>query len=251
MRMHRIVAGLVIALLTGATPALAQNFKGTGPEATAKFSLGEGLAIFEVQHDGEGAFLITLLDENGNVIVEVARGSGPFGGSKAVRIERTGLYLFNVDAAGEWSVRLRSDDEAPTNGATAAGPAAERGNEAGYADASRVGTSGWIARGFLGGVLLGPIGTGVAIAKAASSAENDAVATADRQPMEDLSYATAWRQAYAERLRMRRQRSALIGGAAGTTVLLIALLQLVDLGGVSETDGLGGEGAVIVVPIRF
>jgi hypothetical protein len=109
-------------------------------------------------------------------------------------------------------------------------PAAERGLVAGREDAGKPGTLGWMGRGLLGGLLLGPIGTAVAVNRASESADDAAQAAANSLSMNELSYVTAYRQSYADRIRTRRQRSALIGGAVGTSVLVFAIFQAVNLG---------------------
>lgn len=243
-----ILFGVALAM-TAVAPLAAQNFQGRGALATEKFTLAEGTAVFDVQHRGEGSFLVNLLDDGGNVVEELANVNGTFGDSRSVRIAKSGLYLFDVSATGDWSIRLRRNDLTPIESAES--PEAERGRTDGAALASRVSTTGWLARGFLGGVLLGPIGTGVAVAKAGSSAESAAAQAVASQSAGTPDYARGWEAAYLERLRMRRQRSALIGGAVGSGVLLFALLQVVDLGGVTEDDEVGEPSAPIVIPIRF
>lgn len=225
-RMRMFLAGAVAAFVL-ATPASGQNFKGEGKDATQRFVLGEGLAIFEVQHKGPGEFTIRLLDEQGNVIGEVAKGIGDFGGAKALQIPRTGYYLFDVDAPGEWSIRLRNIEPA-ANGEP--DPAAERGAEAGRTDGGKPGTTGWLGRGLIGGLLLGPIGTAIAVNRAGESAAGDAQVAANALELSELSYITAYRNAYSAELRRRRMRSALLGGAVGTGVLVFAIFQAVNLG---------------------
>jgi len=246
----RIRAALLHAtvLVLCATPVLAQNFKGRGRDATQRFALTEGVAVFEVQHKGEGEFNIRLLDDDGQVIGEVARGTGDFGGAKALRIPRTSYYLYDVEAGGEWSVRLR--EIRPDNGPP--DPQAERGTDAGRTDGSRPGTTGWMARGLLGGVLLGPIGTALAVHRAGESAADDAQAAASALQPNELAFVSAYRTSYADRLRARRQRSALIGGAVGTGILVVAIFQFVDLGTSSSNviqDPGGQFDPAIVVPL--
>jgi len=238
-----LMMALALLFAVGTGSASAQNFKGSGPETTRTFSLGEGLAVFEVQHMGTGHFVVRLLDADGNVISDVARGEGLFDGSKAVRIPRAGLYLFDVSASGDWDVRLRSNEVAPPNGADS--PAAVRGRADGAVAARQTGTMGWVLRGFVGGALLGPIGMGLAVSFAGNSAGEVAQAAAAAQPMQDLAYSSAWRQAYAQGLRGRRQRAALMGGAVGTAVLVFTILQVVDIG---RSDP-GGERIIDQLPI--
>jgi hypothetical protein len=235
-------------LVLSASPGLAQNFKGRGTDATQRFALTEGVAVFEVEHKGDGDFNIRLLDDQGQVIGEVARGTGDFGGAKALRIPRTSYYIYDVEATGEWSVRLR--EIRPDNGPP--DPAAERGAEAGRVDGGRPGTTGWLARGLLGGALLGPIGTAIAVNRAAESAPGDAQAAASALQEGELAFVAAYRESYADRLRARRARSALIGGAVGTGVLVFAIFQFVDLGTSSANviqDPGGSFDPAIVVPL--
>jgi hypothetical protein len=245
----RCIFFVLVCVVAGTAPLGAQNFQGRGPEATDTFSLGAGQAVFDVQYKGEGSFAVNLLDDGGTLIGELASGSGAFSGSKAVRIERTGLYRIDIAATGEWSVRLRRNEVATV--ATAVSPELERGRTEGTTEASRISTTGWLARGFIGGALLGPIGTGVAVAKAASSAAGTAAQAAQAQSFGNMDYARSWESAYLDRLRMKRQRSALIGGAVGSGVLLFALLQVIDLGGVTEEDEVGEPSVPIVIPIRW
>jgi hypothetical protein len=243
-----VMVGLVF-FAAAASPVRAQNFQGRGAESTESFSLSEGLAVFEVEYKGDGEFLVTLVDDRGVVVGELARASGAFSGSKELRIDRTGEYRIDVAATGQWSARLRRNEVAAVD--TPERPENEQARAAGMQEASRVSTTGWLARGFLGGVLLGPIGTGVAMAKAGSSAEVSAAQAAQSQPAGNPAYALTWQEAYLDRLRTRRQRSALLGGAVGTGVLLIALLQVVDLGGVTDDDTVGQPSFPIVIPIRW
>jgi hypothetical protein len=240
--------GLALLAWFVTSPAAAQSFRGSGPEATETFPLAAGLAVFEVQHRGEGAFLVKLLDANGNVVSEVARGSGSFGGSKSIRIPETGLYLFNVEATGEWNVRLRSNEALPDGFDD---PAAARGREAGHADAGKKGTLGWLVRGFVGGALLGPVGTGIVVNRAGNSAAATADEAMRAHSAQEPAYTTAYRQSYMDRLRGRQQRSALIGGAVGTGVLVWAILQAIDLGKTSESDEFEEPPLTIVIPIRW
>jgi hypothetical protein len=229
-----------------ATPALAQQFKGSGPRATPMFALASGLAVFETEHRGEGAFLIKLMDAQGNVVSEIAQGTGVFGGSKAVKIPASGNYLMDVVATGEWSIRLRRTDVE----IVAADSSTVRGTEAGRTDGAKPGTGGWFARGLVGGLILGPVGTAIAVNKAQNSSLPAAQNAANALPLGEPAYTAAYREAFADRLGTRRQRSALIGGVIGTGVLTVVLLQAFDLVGSAEGDNPNGGGnPALVVPI--
>ena len=85
-------------------------------------------------------------------------------------------------------------------------------------------TSSWIWGGFLGGMTLGPIGTGLAWTLANNS---DVALTVDQRVLLSYdggsAYIEAFERAYAEELWARRKRSALTGGAIGTAALAATL----------------------------
>jgi hypothetical protein len=96
----------------------------------------------------------------------------------------------------------------------------QRGTEA----ARFEGTGPWVMRGFLGGLALGPIGTGLVYVVANNS---DAAMTPQHRSLllqeGGLQYANAYQRAYAEALHARRKRSALTGGVIGTAALAATL----------------------------
>lgn len=112
----------------------------------------------------------------------------------------------------------------------------------GAAAAGQTNPWGWFGRGFIGGLLGGPIGTAIAYRKAGEQAVTPPLpldlATADRN---DQLYLVSYSAGFSDRIRARRKGYALIGGAIGTGVLTYALLQLVDFGS-------KGGGTVIVPP---
>lgn len=251
MRSNSLI--LVIAIAGGllaAGSAAGQSFKGKGPEATKPFPLAEGTVVFEVEHRGEGAFVVNLVNEQGGVVDEVARGAGVFGGSKGVRVPRTGEYHFDVQAPGTWSVRLLATE---VTGAET--ESARQGRAEGTSDADAPGTAGWLGRGFVGGLVGGPIGMGLMLGKVEPASERDAEAAAAAKSSSDLAFAAAYREAFEARLRHRRQRSAMVGGAIGTGVLAFTLIKLIDLGGTGETTEFPGipttPAVVVPVTIRF
>lgn len=242
----------ILAVPVSVAPADAQEFQGRGQDASRPFPLAAGLAVFESRYNGEGRFHVQLLDESGNLIGAVADATGVFGGAKAIQIPRTGLYVIDVQAQGEWSVKLRSNEA----GANGLGPGPEHlaGAEAGALAAREPGTGGTFALGFLGGVLTGPIGTLIVANRAGASAESAGRRVADTLPVDHPpGWVAGYRQSYTEQLRSRRTRAAFIGGIIGTGVFAFALIQLLDIGGTSEGGDPGEPGnPAIVVPIfRF
>jgi hypothetical protein len=86
------------------------RFTGRGHEATNLFSLSPGLYVFRLRHEGESNFIVHLVADTGRPINTLANQIGDFEGSKAVRIERSGRYLLNIDADGEWSISAARPD---------------------------------------------------------------------------------------------------------------------------------------------
>lgn len=82
------------------------QLSGTGQQATEKFSLESGLAIFRMSHSGQSNFAITLLDSNGEIVELLVNEIGSFDGAKAVGIRTKGEHLLDISADGKWSVKI-------------------------------------------------------------------------------------------------------------------------------------------------
>jgi len=67
---------------------------GTGQEASEKFVLEEGLVRFNFLYKGQHNFIVWLLDNTGKKVELLVNKTGYFDGSKAIRIDKTGIYLF-------------------------------------------------------------------------------------------------------------------------------------------------------------
>jgi hypothetical protein len=242
MRSIVCLLGIVIAAACLPAPALqAQEFRGTAQEATELFALDAGLAVFEMEHQGAGAFRVRLLDEQGNVVEELAAAEGGFRGSRAVRVPRGGRYLLDVSATGPWSVRRRVDAQAAQVAAQAAllPDTASPVFKAASAAADEVSTAGWLARGFVGGALAGPVGAAFAVAVAGRSGVPD-YARSDG----GAEYGPGFQEAFAAQVRQQRKKRAFIGGMLGSGVFLAGLIWAVDIAGGGEggAAGVGGNG---------
>lgn len=86
------------------------RFSGSGAEATNLFDLTQGLYIFRLHHVGKSNFIVHLMAESGPAMSSLVNVIGVFDGSKAVRIERSGRYLLNIDADGNWSISVAKPD---------------------------------------------------------------------------------------------------------------------------------------------
>lgn len=241
-----LIVAAVLAMTLGAAPAIGQRFSGTGQQATGLFTLNGGLVVWEMEHRGEGRFTVRLLDESGVLVEELVAHSGkPFIGSKAVRVPRTGRYLLDITASNDWSIGVRgtSAGSAPLPAAVPADSAAPtQGAYAGAEAARRQGALGWMGTGFLGGVLLGPIGAGLAFTTASSRSAELPPATRATLAGRSPEYAAAFMDAFRDRLRSERRTATLVGGATGTAVFLFVIAQVAnwnDTGGGSSGGGTG------------
>lgn len=84
----------------------------TGKTATDFFHLGEGLKKFAMTHEGEGNFIVWLLDKNGVRVNGglLANEVGPYEGSRAIQVPKDDIYLLQVEADGIWSVEVEGLD---------------------------------------------------------------------------------------------------------------------------------------------
>lgn len=107
--MKKTILLLTAILLSFTLYTFAANYKdieGTGQQVTQKFYLKQGLAIFGIYHGGNSHFSVTLIDETGETIDLLANVIGEFRGSKALNIKKSGQYLCNINADGNWIVRI-------------------------------------------------------------------------------------------------------------------------------------------------
>lgn len=108
--------------------------------------------------------------------------------------------------------------------AAATSDAAARAQLAGEQQANTVGTGGYFGGGYVAGLLLGLIGTGVSYAVAANSTTDVPPQVRVALAAESPTYQQAYQQAYTTRVRSRRKASALGGGLLGTATFLVLYL---------------------------
>lgn len=87
---------------------------GHGDSVSAKFTLQAGLSTWTVTHDGSSNFQINLVDQDGNDSGMQVNEIGRFRGTVLVRVAKSGEYLLNVKAEGNWAVTIRQPR--PTSG---------------------------------------------------------------------------------------------------------------------------------------
>jgi hypothetical protein len=219
----------------------AQAATGSGQYATALFPLAAGLAVFELEHQGEGSFIVRLLSDSGRVVDTLARAVGVFRGAKAARVPTTGFYLYDVSTAGRWSIRLR-----PVSTATAGGDvtsdAWRDGAAAGEQAARARQSTKWMLGGFASGAVAGPIGAGVVFLTANRRESSLSPDLMQSLAGKDPTYVQAFSEAYLTRRRSSRKAAAVVGGAVGTIVFTFAVIQIArwnDEGGGGGPNGNG------------
>jgi len=79
---------------------------GAGQHATRFFTLKPGVATFRITHNGTANFAVWLDDANGKHVDLLANTIGTFDGTKAEDIDRTDIYLLDIDADGEWKIDI-------------------------------------------------------------------------------------------------------------------------------------------------
>lgn len=82
------------------------ELSGIGQQASQKFTLENGLSIFNMTHDGTSNFSIVLMNSDGQRIELLVNEIGEFNGAKAVGIVEKGEYVLDISASGKWTVKI-------------------------------------------------------------------------------------------------------------------------------------------------
>ena len=81
------------------------SFSGQGGAATELFSMNSGLKRINFSHQGEMNFIVTLLDSEGREVeFALANDIGTVETSTTATIPQDGIYLFQVEADGPWTI---------------------------------------------------------------------------------------------------------------------------------------------------
>jgi hypothetical protein len=223
-----------------ANQARAQSATGSGQNATSLFPLTAGLAIFEVEHEGEGSFVVRLLSDSWRVVDTLARAAGTFRGAKATRVPTTGMYLYDVAAAGRWSIRVRPAAPAAGENVAVGHPEALREVAAAGERAARAKSPArWLFGGFAGGAVLGPLGAGGVFLVASRPERRLSPELQQSLSGKDPQYVHAFSEAFLARRRSSRRTAALVGGPVGTCVFACAFVQIARW---NDTGGASGNG---------
>lgn len=93
------------------TPIIIEK-SGTSNTATEIFYLQKGLARITLTYTDmskySSNFIVKLLDENGQYKDLLANEIGSYTGTKAIRIEQSGMYLLDITAEGKWNVKIEN-----------------------------------------------------------------------------------------------------------------------------------------------
>jgi hypothetical protein len=83
------------------------QISGTGKTATQLFTLQKGISIFEITHTGgESNFSVILMKSNGDWVDLLVNEIGEYSGKKAIGIDKSGSYLLDIEADGNWTVNI-------------------------------------------------------------------------------------------------------------------------------------------------
>lgn len=232
---------LAAAMFALPGPSVAQSFSGNGPAATSPFVLLSGERAVTVSAAAPESFEAYLLSQNGAVVATLSGAE-----RQEIRVPTDGRYVIDVRASDSWSIRIQEPDAMQLERARGR----IEGNEAAIAQSS----AAWLGKGLVGGLLLGPIGTAIAVNRAGRGEPELSSSIEERLSTASPEYRAAFREAYADRARGSQRASALIGGVTGTAILTFAILQFTVWGEQEQAEGeLPGTGtpAARVPILRF
>ncbi len=83
------------------------DVSGTGSDVITISGLSAGAVTFSYEYEGEGNFIVELLDAEGKHVDLIANEVDSVSGSKVVRVREAGDYFVNVkaDPGGSWTLR--------------------------------------------------------------------------------------------------------------------------------------------------
>jgi hypothetical protein len=90
------------------------TLKGTGRQASKKFTLGEGLAVFRVRYEGDSNFIVQLINSDGEGVQTLFNHIDKLQADRGFEIRKAGEYLLDVQARGRWTFTI--EQPRPTAG---------------------------------------------------------------------------------------------------------------------------------------
>ena len=98
-----------VMTVEGGTTAI----RGTANVSTDTFTLSEGIAVFDIRHDGTGEFTVNLLNSRGRSEQLLVDTSGRYSGIVGVGVNEEsisgpapGPHLLSVEASGAWQIEI-------------------------------------------------------------------------------------------------------------------------------------------------
>lgn len=98
---------------TSAPPA-PQTYGGHSRQITSFVQLYSGIITVRATHNGHSNFIVHLVDTNGSIEEFVFNEIGAVNGSKAFGLGTSGIYFFDVDADGDWTLTVEQTTGVPT-----------------------------------------------------------------------------------------------------------------------------------------
>jgi hypothetical protein len=74
---------------------------------TQTIALNKGQALFEIKHRGQSQYSFMLFTPQGQLIAEIAQGSGDLDFAKSFDIPESTAYLLEVKTEGTWTFKYR------------------------------------------------------------------------------------------------------------------------------------------------
>jgi hypothetical protein len=88
------------------TKAVHYSVDGHDSETSRSLALADGLVIFHVNYQGSADLSVVLLDDNGDVVDEIADGHGTFVGSTAIGLDQPCQCAVDVQTTGAWTITV-------------------------------------------------------------------------------------------------------------------------------------------------
>ncbi|MBN1288583.1 MAG: hypothetical protein JXA49_02975 [Actinobacteria bacterium] len=82
------------------------SYAAAGPLATTFFQTRGGPQDISMEYQGEGDFVVTIVELGGTAVELVANERGPYSGNKEVSLRSDIYYLFDVQADGPWLIKI-------------------------------------------------------------------------------------------------------------------------------------------------
>ncbi|WP_086313376.1 hypothetical protein A5821_000852 [Enterococcus sp. 7F3_DIV0205] len=85
---------------------------GTGDEVLTNLAFKKGPVIFTLSHDGQGNFIVKMLDSNGIVVATLVDKVGNYSGKVVVQVPKdSDNYILEIQADGKWQMVPSKADE--------------------------------------------------------------------------------------------------------------------------------------------